>query len=378
MKKRMLISALEGVFVKKAYAWSGDVHKDIIVTALELMESEKKARPAAFYKNYRDQLLEGCVAPDREGDIDKGPGLHYYSCLNPKGKELSDYKGYYRNRLGDISPSLRTLCRANYTAAVSLYKSGRQAQAMVCLGRAIHFLSDMGCNPHVCNIKLQDKAENLHYAFERHINTTYTRHRAKSFDKRLPKYYEKADPGEAFNKLTQYAAKFLDTISHLDPRAFDDAAGNTLPMTQQNVMALLLRFYDDCQGDKGNFVIDSRLYTFKNEATGLIITIGEKAPTLEKPDKEKEQKLKVTLTDQGTFGIRAADSSCVNSTFKGYDYLKMDGKPAQFRLEALGNKRFIIRTEESGYVKVICNSKGGKIGTAEYEPEDSLQIWVLN
>lgn len=369
---------LERILVRKAFAWSSDVHCDIVSSALDLMEKEKKLRPLAFYKEHRDKLLEGCTAPDKEGDMDKGPGYHYYSCVNPKGKELSLYKGWYRNRLGDLTPSLRTLYRANYTAALSYYKSGKIDKAMYFLGRAIHFVSDLGCTPHVANVKYGDKADNLHYAFEKHINTTYSKHRASTFDKRLLKYYEKADPEEAFNKLSEYAAKFLDTIGHLDPRAFDLTADSTLPAVQQHTMAVLLRFFDDCQTDRGNFVTDGKLYTFRNEATGLVLTMGEKAPSLEKPDKDKEQKIKLSLSDNGTFGLINAKGEGVSGTFKSYDLIKMDGQPSQLRLEALGNRRFIIRTESSGYIKVLVNSKGGKLGAADFDPGDPLQVWIIN
>lgn len=364
--------------IKKVSAWSGDTHKDIMKKALSLLEKEKKVRPTAFYKEWHEELLEGCIAPDKKDDMDKGAGMHYYSSVNSKGKELPEIKGYFKNRLGELAPSARTLFSANYTSAVSLYKSGNISSAMVCLGRAIHFVSDMGCTVHVSNIKYQDKANNVHYAFEKHVNTTCTKHTAQSFDKRLIKYYENDCLGEAFNRLVKYAGKFVDTILHLDPRAFDDVAQNTLPVTQQNVMAVLMKFYDDCTNDKGNYIIDQKQYTFKNEATGLILTVTSKGLSLEKPNKNLEQKLQIILRDEGTAGLKIADGGFVNSSCKGYDYLKIDGKPAQFRFTALGKKRFRISLENSGYAKVLANSKGGSISVTDFEPENSLQVWILN
>ena len=219
----------------KAYAWSGTTHEDIVKKSLALLEKEKKQKQVTFYKDYHSEILKGCTQPDEENDMDKGHGKHYYSCVNPKGKELPETNGYYRNRFGDLAVSARTCLEENYTAAVSLYKSGDIKNAMRVLGRAAHFISDMGCTVHVANMKYQDKANNVHYAFEKHVSTTCTRHIADSFDKRLLKYYGKDNFGEASNKLVKYAGKFVDTISHLDPRAFDDVAKNTLPVTQQNV-----------------------------------------------------------------------------------------------------------------------------------------------
>ena len=192
------------VRVNTAYAWTSDVHSYIAEKALELLTIEKKLRPAAFYKDWHEEIKLGAVQPDKTGDIDEGPGMHYYSCMNAKGKELDESNGFYRNRLGDFAPSARTLFRANYTSAVSLYKSGMTKESMIYLGRAIHFVSDMGCTPHVANMTSGIKASNVHNAFEKQIKNSYTGFKADSFDKRLTKYYEKADPGEAFNKLIKY------------------------------------------------------------------------------------------------------------------------------------------------------------------------------
>ena len=253
------------VRVNTAYAWTSDVHSYIAEKALELLTIEKKLRPAAFYKDWHEEIKLGAVQPDKTGDIDEGPGMHYYSCMNAKGKELDESNGFYRNRLGDFAPSARTLFRANYTSAVSLYKSGMTKESMIYLGRAIHFVSDMGCTPHVANMTSGIKASNVHNAFEKQIKNSYTGFKADSFDKRLTKYYEKADPGDAFNKLIKYAGKFVDTILHLDPRAFDDTAKNTIPVTEQHVIAVLLKFFNDCNADSGNFICNDKMYTSKTK-----------------------------------------------------------------------------------------------------------------
>ncbi|SEK23857.1 zinc dependent phospholipase C family protein [Ruminococcus albus] len=365
------------VRVKTAYAWTSDVHSYIAEKALELLTIEKKLRPAAFYKDWHEEIKQGAVAPDKSGDIDEGPGMHYYSCMNAKGKELDESNGFFRNRLGDFAPSARTLFRANYTSAISLYKSGKIKESMVYLGRAIHFVSDMGCTPHVANMTSGIKASNVHNAFEKQVKNSYTGFKADNFDKRLTKYYEKADPGDAFNKLIKYAGKFVDTILHLDPRAFDDTAKNTIPVTEQHVMAVLLKFFNDCNTDSGNFVCNDKMYTFKNEATGLLLTTTEKNISVDEADKDKDQKLRVKLSETGTFGLRAISGGYINKKCSGYDYLKIDGKAAQFRAEALGNRRFVISTEDSDFKKYLT-AKGSKLTTASYEPDNHYMIWVLS
>lgn len=77
----------------KAYAWSGTTHEDIVKKSLALLEKEKKQKQVTFYKDYHSEILKGCTQPDDENDMDKGHGKHYYSCVNPKGKELPETNG---------------------------------------------------------------------------------------------------------------------------------------------------------------------------------------------------------------------------------------------------------------------------------------------
>ena len=75
--------------------------------------------------------------------------------------------------------------------------------------------------------------------------------------------------------------------------------------------------------------------------------------------------------------MKIGDGGYVNASCKGYDYLKIDGKPVQFRVTALGKRRFRISTESTGYVKVLANSKGGKLSFADLEPETQLRSGYL-
>ncbi len=381
MKKIIAFTAAIALYAtlgaKKADAWGSNAHKDITVKALKLLEKEKKGRIAAFYQNWHEQILKGCVEPDAKGDLDKGAGRHYYSCVNPKGKELSQTYGYYQNRLGKFLRSARTLLEENYTAALSYYKSGNTEEAMHYLGRAIHFVEDMGCTVHVSNMHYLPKAHNPHYAFEKHIDTTCTKHTAESYDKRLNKVYEKDGFGDASNKLVNYAGKFVETVALLDPRAFDDVAKNTLPVTQQNVMALLMRFYNDCSSDNGNFIVDGRAYTFINEASGLVITVTPKGLVIDEADKDKEQKIAVSLQEGGTFALKIKDGGFVNAKCNGYDYLKIGAKPALFRAAAYGKRKFRIAVGSADFEKVLENTQGGKLSISKFEPGNAAQVWIL-
>lgn len=361
----------------KAHAWFAATHRDITSKALSLLEKEGKAKQYAFFKPYEEQLTAGCTEPDKDGDTDHGPGRHYYSFCNPKGKELSPTAGYYRNRKDDFSKSARTSLEENYTSALCLYKSGNIERAMHVFARAAHFIEDMSCTPHVSNIRCFDRPKNIHNAYEKHINTICGQFTADRFDKRLIKNYEGDSFETASNKLIKYSSKYVESISTLDPRAFDEAAADTLKVSQQNVMALMLKFYDECQQDKGNYIVDGRQYTIKNEASGMVVTVTEKGIILDKPDKEKQQKLTAKIYDLGSFGFQAEDTGFINEKFKGLDYLKRDSVPALFRLASLGKKRYRITTGGTEYEKVLTCTGNGSLSIEAFDPENKMQVWVI-
>ncbi len=381
MKKIIAVCTALGLYCflggKKAEAWFTATHSDITEKAIDLLEKEGKVKPYSFYKNYKKQIIKGSLEPDKEGDCDKGAGAHYYSCVNPKGKELASEHGYYKNRLGKYSKSARTMLEENYTASVSLYKSGQIEESMRVLGRAVHFIEDMACTVHTSNIKYADKPTNVHNAYEKYINTVCKQYSADKYDKRLSKSYEGVNFENASQKLVKGSSRFTESISRLDPKAFDEAASVTLPSAQQNVMSLLLKFYNDCHGDSGNYLLDKKFYSLRNEATGLVLTVTPKGITLETPDKEKEQKFCFNIYELGAFGIKVSDGGYINSSFKGFDYLKIGSIPALFRFTALGNKRFRITIGGTNYEKVLACTKSGALTITDFVPENSAQVWII-
>lgn len=363
----------------KAEAWFAITHTDITKKALELLKKEGKTKQYQFFKQYEIELLEGCNAPDKDGDVDEGAGRHYYAICNPKGKELPQKGGYYRNRLGSFSKSARTSLEENYTSALCLFKSGKVEESVYVFARAAHFIEDMACTVHVSNIEYDDKPTNIHNAYEKNINNICSGITADRFDKRLPKNYEGDSFEAASNKLIKLSSKFVDTISTLDPLGFRKAAETTLPAAQQNVMALMLKFYDDCLNDKGNYILDGKQYTFRNEATGLVLTVTDKGIVTERPDKEKKQKLTVRIDDKlGAFGLEAEDRGFVNAKLNGFEKIKEGSTPALFRLASLGKKRYRITTGASEYEKVLCCNKNGSLAVDKFDPDNKFQNWIIS
>lgn len=385
MKGLLTAAALAGICLIapklrpiKAQAWFSQTHKDITENTLKMLEKENKSKVYSFYKNYSDELMRGCVDPDNTGDYDKAEGSHYYSCATAKGKALPYSEGYYQNRLGDFSKSARTMLEENYTCALCLYKNNKVSEAMYFLGRALHFIEDIACPVHTANIKYQDKPGNVHGAFEKHANTISKKFTPDRFDKRLLKTYSGDSFEVAANKLSELSNKHAAAVSNLDPIAFDNAVKSMVPIAIQNAMALLMKFYDDCKGDNGNYILNSKLYTFRNEASGLVLTVTSKGISLEKPDKDKEQKLLTVMSDKGTFALKAADGGCVSTTLKGFDYPKGDTPGAQFRFAALGKNRYRITTEGTQYAKVVACTKSGGLAVSDFIPGNPTQVWILN
>ena len=356
----------------KAKAWFSVTHEDITSKALKLMEKEGKAKQVQFYAPYCQTILKYCTEPDQEGDTDRGPGMHFYSCRTPKGKELKAVNGYYRNRLGKFARSARTLLEENYTSALCLYKSGRQEDGMRYLARVAHFIEDLSCTVHVCNVEWEERATNLHHAYENSVNITCSRFTAESFDKRLLKTYEGDSFENAANKLCVTAARFLESILPLDPGAFSQTADSTLKMAQQNVMALLLKFYNDANAAGKNYISDGKKYTIRNAASGLALTAQDGNILLFPADKSKSQRFTAELDEHGVFAFRDESGKYLDEKCRK---LESADKAARFRLAAYGGSRFRIMTGGDSFPLTLGANRSGKTVTDDLDPSDKSQIW---
>lgn len=371
-----VLMAYKMLHPQKAEAWFSKTHEDITGKALDLLEKDGRTKEVEFYKPYRDKILAGCTKPDRKGDPDKGGGMHYYSVCNKRGAPLPPTSGYYRNRRGRISKSARTMLEENYTSALCLYKSGKIEQAMFVLARAAHFIEDMSCTVHVSNIMFFNRKKNIHNAFEKNVNNICYKYTADRFDRRIQKGYEQDSFAEASLRLIKGSARFVESISTLDPKAFEGAAESMLPIAQQNVMALLLKFYKDCNSEKGNYIAENRSYMFKNEGSGLVLTLEGKKLVLDKPDKDKKQSFKIKLNEIGAVSITTEDGLTANKRLTALED-KDDDKAALFRLASLGNRRYRITAGSSSFAKAVGCNLANKIGINDFDPSDPGQVWII-
>ncbi len=363
---------------ERAYAWAKQTHIDITENALALIEKEKKQKLISVIKPYREQFIKGSTDPDREGDIDKGSGSHYYSATSSKFKANKKIGGYYPNRLGNVSKSARTMLEDSYSCALNLYKNGRPAEAVYYLGRAAHFIEDMSNPVHTASMKFEDKANNPHKAFEKHAVNIAKRYTADSFDKRLVKSYSGDSFENAANKLSEAANKYASSLTGLDPKAFEEAVKATAPLGVQNVVALINRFADDCAKDNANFLIDGMNCIIRCEGSGLVFTQGTKGVLLEQQDRTKPQKMTLILSDSGSFAIRVPDGQFLSGNLKALDTVLGDAQGEQFRFTALGKNRFRISSEVTRFEKVLACTRSGSLVLTDYDPEDENQVWIIN
>ena len=371
------LTALKLIKPIKAEAWCGVTHRHITAYALELLKKEGKEKQYEFFKPYEEQLEAGCTKPDRGGDVDHGAGMHYYSFCNKRGIELPATAGYYRNRRNKFSKSARTMLEENYTSALSLYKSGKPEDAMFVFARAAHFIEDMSCTPHVSNIRCFNRKRNIHNAYEEHINTICKQFNAERLDKRLIKYYENDSFEGAANRLIKASSKFVALIKTLDPIAFRDAAKATIELSQQNVAALMLKFYEDCTTDKDNYIRDGRSVMIKNVVSGMVITEENGKVFLAKPGDSKSSKLTAVIGELGAFSFVTEDGKTINKKFTSAEKTSDSTAGAAFRLAALGKRRYRIMTGASDYAKALTCSVSGRITIERFDPENALQIWAI-
>lgn len=380
MKKIIVSAAVFGLYCmfggKKAYAWYGSTHADITKKALVLLEKENMSKAVDFYSRWHEQIILGSKQPDFKGDCDNGSGTHYYSCVNRRGKSLASYNGYYLNRLGKAMRSARTLFEENYTCAVSLYKSGDTKNAMLYLGRAIHFVEDMGCTVHTANMICIPHKKNVHSNFERYASDICGDITAERFDKRFSKLYQKDNMGEALNSLIHYASKFSQSIRSLDKKDFANAAGHVLPYTQENVMALLLRFYRDCLNDNGNYLKNGEEYKFINLATKEAVTASDKGFIMKKCVDDRMQRFRIEISNNGSFGIKCFGKEYADKKCRGHERLDDGVTPAQFRAAAVGDRIFRISAESGGYKKVLTVKRGG-LCFDKFRPDNAANYWII-
>jgi len=149
--------------------WGSTTHSSIGSHAFTLLTNDK-CSTASFYSKtnskYKSKMSQGFVDPDT---VEKAAGTHYY-VYPGHGKNTGQYyKPAARCPSGE---SARTRLEKHYKLALKYYTSNKN-DAFLHLGRACHYLQDIGCPPHAAGIQYptNPKATNYHALYESYINS---------------------------------------------------------------------------------------------------------------------------------------------------------------------------------------------------------------
>ncbi len=363
---------------KKVYAWFGNTHKDILEKALRILNMQDDKKYYDFFIEYKDILLKACTEPDNKGDTDKGSGLHYYCAANKRGIALENISGYFRNRHNKFNRTARTMLEENYTMALSLYKSGDKKAAIHRFGRALHFIQDIGCTVHSSGIMYMDRKKNPHYAFEKLAQTIYSDvEPPQTINKQIKKSCETSIE-QAVNKLSMFSSGFAADVRKVDRDILEKACRSTLPVAQQYTACMMMRFYNDIMSNNGNFLINEKEYSFKNERTNGLLTVTPKGLTIDEAKEGLQQKLTVLLKPDGSVILKDKEKGFIDKKFKRFANCKDKNNAIGFRIAALGNRRYRITTQATKYKKVLSVNNNGALRICRFDPKDKGAVWIIS
>jgi hypothetical protein len=150
-------------------------HQSLVTASFDILEDEREDT-YQFYSenhyntNYMTIIIANSQVPDAQS-TDGGEsinGTHYYVYEGTP----STNGNYYKNNVlpfNGYGISARTRFEDHYGNAINCYKNGDYSNAMQSLGRAIHYLQDIGCTPHSAGLTWTS-SNSSHAKFENYIN----------------------------------------------------------------------------------------------------------------------------------------------------------------------------------------------------------------
>lgn len=226
-------------------SWGGAVHTKIGNQAVQILYNDMPYVYKFFKvtnKDYFDSFLTGLVDPDK---VETAAGTHYYVYPGPGTINVGQY---YKNAKRHASDeSARTRLEARYKSAIAFFKKGNKRNAFLYLGRACHYLGDIGCTVHSAGIQypVNEKATNHHKLYETYANKVINDASIKHATTAV-KYYGTLDnPGIYLNKLCHVAYNYKDLTVTKSEAKYLEAIKGTIGMNEMLTAALLERFYRD-------------------------------------------------------------------------------------------------------------------------------------
>ena len=207
------------------YYKSGGVdhtHQYIVAKAIAMLKRDKSI--SFFDGSIGTLVMQYSDQPDKD-DVGTAFASHFWNPDNDK------------NFLGFKSGTAKTRFLDNYELAVSNYKTNRTLSYQY-LGRALHYLSDIG-EPHHASNKIAVLSN--HGKYESWIDENRTSFYATSSDK-----YTMCTTNSLttiFKNLAVNSKSYASAVGNKDN--WTTVARGTLPMTQKYVAGILYRFLKD-------------------------------------------------------------------------------------------------------------------------------------
>lgn len=274
---------LRAEYEKKRLTEFRSVHKTLIDRALPILykywpESEQ------VLSRHSEVLIDMACAPDRDGDYEKGMGMHYYCGSNSFGLRLKTSGGYYKNGIARFSRSARTMLEEDLTMALTLWKAGFTEQATAHLARAVHMVSDICCLPHSTRM--------TYFSLKRHIHQSYETLAKWMYPDSVPVQ----DPPEEVLHIFDDRASLGNTLNSIVeaevpeiPLLLGDPVQpiiNRLHTAEKTVAALLYRFCCDLElePEKANYISEDMRFDIYGDGSPLSVRISENGVSFYKDD----------------------------------------------------------------------------------------------
>lgn len=226
--------------------WGAKSHRSIVNSARAILSTDGRTSAHRFYSNKQlwAELLTGSTDPD---SLEAAMGTHYYvyDSSSPNTGQ------YYRNAFRHISKSTaRTLLESHYLNAIRNYTSGATATAFLELGRACHYLGDIGCPPHSAGIQypLLSFMTNYHKLFESHAKTVMTSGDARFHATSAAGYYGSFDTAtyaRSINDVCRIAASQKANVKTTDEAKWEVGIEHGAKVSEIYTAVLLEKFYRD-------------------------------------------------------------------------------------------------------------------------------------
>lgn len=389
-----LAAALAAALIKNrpvtAYAWKGVAHADIFGKGLEILKNDCHNDAYEFYSRYHDVMTDSSMAPDRQGDMDKGSGYHYYNIKDVNGKEQRrSAAGYYRSGKNTMkapvySRSARSIFEDNYQLALSFFAMGGETnivRSMEYVGRCVHMISDICCTPHTTDLTLTSKYSGKHKRYEDRANDVFAMFTASHCDKDIYDEYERCETaGENFNLIAEISASYYDTVVHAELiYGLDAVIKQMLMLAQQHVAAFLLRFYNNIHSDTfiASAIVPTATYRLINAAHLGALICDKRYPSgfgISSEEKNMDSSLvKLSVNQAGYYEISFIESGKHVNLAKSKS---QRDKSYGFKIAKSVNG-FRLLSSVSGYTKALAAGRSGGAGMAKYDPDSKAQHWIL-